>query len=424
MHTKEWLLAANALYGTGGFDDGGMLVQYPRETEDKLKRRKETAYYVNHMRKACSRFVGYLSKQPAQRQTNNKLIGAVINNIDMQGNHIDQFMQQFAMNAKARGSGLVLVDMPRTTEDTEAEQIAERNAPYFVEILPENITDYEIDKFGAFEFIEFSGSYKVNDKTETVTYHYDKQGWRIIYGGKSIVSGEYNLGMCPVIGFGESGSFPSLGSYYQIAELSKRLYNAQSELDEILRSQTFSLLTYHVPLEDSSFNDSDLGSTASTQNMLVYRGNQPGFIAPPDGPATLYLKYIKDLEERINSVANNVDLGAQQQSGAALALRFQNMNADLLNFARRLEDFERKLFDVVCAWLSVTNDVEISYPQDFNLIDKTLEIEVLQNMQALGAPKAYVTEKMKQIVNADLVGVDTTEIFNEIEEIEHERDEE
>jgi hypothetical protein len=425
MFTQQWTLCHDALNGTGGFDNGDKLIKYPRETDDKFKKRKEVAYYVNHMKRSCHRFASYLSKQPASRTTKNKLINALIDNCDQQGNHINQFMQSFSVQAKAKGCGLVLVDMPKSQPSNQSEQLLNRNLPYFAMIPVEQVTDYEIDNFGNIHYIEFSATHRIKDKTEAVTRRYDTQGWSIKHQGKIIDQGGYALGRCPVISFGESKAFPELGTYYQIAELSKRLYNAQSELDEILRGQTFSLLTYQVPTDvASSFDAASLGSTIGTQNMLIYHGEQPGFTAPDSGPASTYQQYIKEIEERINVIANNVDLGAQQQSGAALSLRFQNMNAELLNFARRLEDFERKLFELVALWLGVNNDVEINYPTDFNIIDKQLEIEVLEAMQRLNAPPSYISEKMRQIIQADLTGISAqTEalIMGELDEANHER---
>lgn len=426
MFTEQWKLAANALNGDGGFDNGDMLVKYPRETDDKYKMRKEVAYYVNHMKRSCHRFSGYLSKQPASRATSNNLLQAVVDNCDMKGNHISQFMQAFSIQVKARGSGLILVDMPKLVEGSKDEQLKDRNAPYFVSINPERVTDYKLDKFGAFEYIEFSDTYTADDEKVGVTRRYDKSGWKVFSKDKTYDQGAYSIGICPIIPFSETGSFPGLGSYYQIAELSKRLYNAQSELDEILRGQTFSILTYQVPKEMAAeFDAEKVGSTVGTQNMLVHHGIKPEFAAPTSIPAKTYQEYIENLEDRINAVANNVDLGAQNQSGAALTLRFQNMNSELLNFARQLEDFERKLFYVVGKWLGSSGDIAISYPSDFNIIDKVTEIEVLQNMIDMNAPKSYINEKMRQIISTDLIGMDAekeAEIFAELDEASHERD--
>ncbi|MBD3768098.1 MAG: hypothetical protein IE928_09160 [Gammaproteobacteria bacterium] len=425
MHTKQWLMAAHALNGTGGFENGDMLIRYPRETDDKYAKRKEVAYYVNHMHSACQRFIAHLSKQPPSRATKNKLMEAVIDNCDQRGNHINQFLQDFGVQAKARGCGLILVDMPRFTGDSTADQIAQRNTPYFVSIEPERVTDYAKDKFGAFEYVEFSDVLDINGKQKQVTRRYDRDGWRVFDGSDTYDKGEYTIGACPIVDFGENSGFPSLGSYYQIAGISKRIYNAQSELDEVLRGQTFSILTYQVPENMAAgFDAAAIGSTIGTQNMLVHHGIKPEFTAPDSAPAQTYKEYISSLEERINVISNNVDLGAQQQSGLALSLRFQNMNAELLNFARRLEDFERRLFDMVALWLDVTNDVAIRYPADFNLIDKALEIEVLQNMVSLNAPKSYIVEKMRQIISADLIGMDVgteSAIMSELEDVLHER---
>jgi hypothetical protein len=90
----------------------------------------------------------------------------------------------------------------------------------------------------------------------------------------------------------------------------------------------------------------------------------------------------------------------------ALALRFQALNAALVAFARRMEDFERRLWDVVCRWLGVATPPAVSWSKDYAITDLKMEIEIAQNMAALGAPPAYQTEKLKQLIALDLSSLD------------------
>ena len=55
---------------------------------------------------------------------------------------------------------LLLVDMPRVTENTPA---GARTAPYCVPIAPEAVSDYRIGSDGRFEWVEFPGVYTAED---------------------------------------------------------------------------------------------------------------------------------------------------------------------------------------------------------------------------------------------------------------------
>ena len=392
---------ADALNGAGGFADGSYLVQYPREDAAKLDRRKAIAWYANALRPACQRFVGYLTKRPPQRQFGQPLLREFAQSCTWQNDGLDVFWGSFMQDAKARGSMLLLVDRP-------ADPAAERTLPYLVAIAPERVTRYRLDARGQLAEVAFTDTADIAGQTKTVTRQYDAAGWAVLEGDKTLESGAHDLGICPILAFAEAGLFPHVGPFATVADLSKRLYNLRSELDEILRAQTFSLLAYQVPsAEQAAFNPSQVAEVFSTEALLVYGAEAPRFIAPPDGPATIYQAVIAQVESLIRDAALYVDPPTtQQESGVALALRFQALNSALVQFARRMEDFERRLWDVVCRWLGIAAPPEIAWSKDYSLTDLKTEIEIAQNMAALGAPPAYQAEKLKQLMALDLSSID------------------
>jgi hypothetical protein len=363
---------ADALNGAGGFADGGHLVQYPREDSAKLDRRKAIAWYANALRPACQRFVGYLTKRPPQRQLDHPLLSDFAQSCTWQNDSLDVFWGGFMLDAKARGSMLLLVDMP-------AEADADRATPYLVAIAPERVTHYRLDARGQLAEVEFTDAVEIAGQTTAVVRRYDAAGWAVREGDRTLQSGTHDLGVCPILAFAEAGLFPHVGPFATVADLSKRLYNLRSELDEILRAQTFSLLAYQVPsAEAASFNPGQVAEVFSTEALLIYGAEAPRFIAPPDGPATIYQAVIAQVEALIRDAALYVDLPESRatESGVALALRFQALNAALVQFARRMEDFERRLWDVVCRWLGIATPPEIAWSKDYSLTDLRTEIEI------------------------------------------------
>lgn len=388
------------------------LVRYPRESDVKFARRNEVAFYASPLLRACARFTGYLSTKPPQREMPNPLFDAVAKDVDGKGNDIDVFLQQFALDAKARGSMLMLVDMPADMPATRAEQMSARRLPYWSAIKPESVTDYAVGEDGQFEFVEFAGTFaKEGGQAVDCTWRFDRQGWTATDKERRTLSqGQHQLGRCPVIIFTEGGDFPHFGPFAAIADVGKRLFNADSELDEILRSQTFSLLTMQVPEESTDGEKIQAaqvaGETIGTNNLMVHSGSTPAFIAPPDGPARIYLDRIKQLQSQVDEIGLNVIGSMAQESGIALQMRFQALNGELSKFAGRMEDFEKRAWELSRAWLGMTQAPTVEWPRDYNLSDVQTELQILADMQASGMPRPVIAQQQKRIVALQFPGLE------------------
>ena len=423
-YQQLWTFADEAFNGSGGFSDGGYIVKYPRESDDKYQERKKIAYYTNIFSSKVNRYIGYLSKHTPTRDTPNKMIRMIFDNVDNKGNSINVFMSNFAKNAKVRGCNLILIDMPKTLPSDLKTQLDTRALPYFVEIQPERVTEYKIGQNGKFEYIAFSDvldeSVYGKSSTKNIIRYYDKTKWIVFDTDNTILeTGEHNLNECPVILFSENGSFPTSGEFTQIAGLAKRHYNLTSELDEILRSQTFSILTIQAD------NPSDVEIKLSTDNAISYAKecNMPEFIAPPSAPAEIYIQKIKDIENQIDKIAFDVSTNQSKESGIALDIKFQGLSASLSNFAVRLEDLELRAFELVYKYLNLNFDITISYPKNFNIIDIEKEISILSEMKQLIDSPTYFKLKTLQIISNDLNTIDVEEfdkISAEIEDISKE----
>jgi hypothetical protein len=380
------------------------LVRYPRESAEKYANRNEVAFYASPLAQACNRFVGYLATKAPQRTLSNTLYDVMADDIDGRGNAIDVFWRNFAINAKARGAMLLLVDMPRSMPSSLADQVAQRAAPYWTAIAPELVTDFTLGEDGKFNFVEFSGTYSEGDKSTKCTWHFDRQGWFAIDVEKrTLGEGTFSIGECPVIIFSESGHFPSYGSFSAIADLSKRLFNMESELDEILRNQTFSILALQVPdnaTETAKINAAQTaGETISTSNLLMYTGSAPAFVAPSNGPAEAYAARIASIREQVNEIGLNVATVNAQESGIAMQMRFAQINGELARFAAGMEDLERRAWHLTKMWLGMQTAAEVSWPRDFNLADITAELQILAEMRANNMPTEAIAEQEKRIVN-------------------------
>lgn len=388
------------------------LVRYPRESDEKYARRCELAWYASPLAQACSRFTGYINTRPVVRTFPHQLYEAMGADIDGKGNDLAAFWKRFEIDAKARGSMCLLVDMPATMAPSMAEQMEARVAPYWTAIKPESITDFAIGDNGKFEFAEFAGNYQREDgKRIDCTWHFDEQGWQAIDKDKKVIdAGEHGLSECPILIFTEGGDFPHFGPFAPIADLSKRLFNLDSELDEILRAQTFSLLTMQVP--DGSTDEQKIaaartvGQTIGTANLMVHSGSTPSFIAPDSGPATTYITRIDKLRDQINEIGLSVATINQQESGVAMQMRFASINAELVGFSSLMENLERRAWEISRQWLGMTTAPTVQWPRDFNLADVESELRILTEMQGAAMPVEVVAEQSKRIASIQFAGID------------------
>lgn len=414
LNVGRYAFLQEALDGAGGFANGNHIVKFGRESNVKYTKRQELAWYVNHLRPACERFVGYLSKKSVERDLTHPLLEAFADNCDWRGNSIDVFLQNFFIEAKAKGVSLLLVDMPNFQPANLEQQLTRRFIPYLVSLKPETVRNYVLNPQGQLDSITIEVPMFVDGKYQMVLRHWDAMQWSVTLNGKTVEGGEHKLGQCPVLIFTEGDSFPHVGTFAQIADISKRLYNLASELDEILRAQTFSVLTYQIPAEQQGQLDvTQLSESIGTSNMLIYGGTQaPSFAQPSSDPANVILKTIETLEEKIRTIGHDINFSktSNAESGTALNIRFQALNSALFTFARKAEDLERRMFDLCCRWLAIQNTTQVSYPKSFEMADLTTELNSLTLYQAGGFPPEVIQAKQKQIINIDFSNLEKDDL--------------
>jgi len=386
------------------------LIPYPRESAEKFASRVACATYENHLRSACERFAAYLSrKSPSRQGADNPLVQAFLKDADGAGSSLNAFIHRLTIDAKARGSMLVLIDLPRERQDVSLAQTLTgeaRTLPYLAAIKPEVVADYKQDDKGRFVSLGIHSVANVNGKEVEVIRRWTRTDWQVWNGQQLLESGPNPFGECPVLALTENGApFPQVGKFAQIADLSKRLYNARSELDEILRSQTFSVLTLQIPPEVTNAVESAKAftETISTHSLLIHQGQTPAFIAPDSGPAQVYGARIAELQASIERIGMETasQPGQQQESGVARKMRFEALNADLAGFAALMQDLELRIWDLFHQALGMQDRPLVEWPTDYNLTDSAAELDILSMMQATGFPDAALIEKRRAILLAE-----------------------
>jgi hypothetical protein len=93
---------------------------------------------------------------------------------------------------------------------------------------------------------------------------------------------------------------------------------------------------------------------------------------------------------------------AMTQSGVAMQTEFQMLNAKLSEKADLLQLAEEQLFVLFCDWQDIAPDVEIFYPDAFDLRDYDKELMFLQQMRSTGVKSATLSMEIDKKIS-DLI---------------------
>lgn len=435
-----WRFYLDAYQGTGPFLTGEALIKFGRESELGYMNRRAQVYYPNFCAPILDFYVSMIFKRGVQRELAASAalqFNEFITNVDRRSTHIEDFMREVALFAQIFGFCPVLVDMPRAntaTILTKFDQMQAGLVPYFTIIPPFNVWDWKTTPQGDLEYVLiYEGVIQETPRIEQFRY-WDRERWEVIRLQDGVEqaaeSGQHGLGVVPLVSIKNQklfeDSFLGLSALRDIARANQRLMNMYSELDQILRNQTFSILI--MPYDPESSIASGEGERSriidiGTDNALRFNpesGHAPQFISPDASQGQLYLEAISRLVQEIYRLARLEQLGVSRElSGIAYSYSFRNTNSVLAQKADELERGETALWKLWCAWQGADFTGVVRYPDEFDIQDRSRLIADALDLQALGVGSITFDRVLrKQIANAVLENVsDATlqKIFDEID---------
>jgi hypothetical protein len=398
-------------FGTGGFQDGSYLVQYPRESSDKYTRRRVLATYVNYFRPIVDSHTKPIFRRKIVRTDSgeNAAWTEFVADATQGGQSIQGFMRDQAIAAKRSGCALIVVSAPQDAPRSAAEEIESR--PFVYGVKASQITYLRRDLLGRVEAVEFTEGYEVAaDEWESWTRRIDAKGWELRdeKGGVQN-SGEWDRPRAdaPVVLLAPgdwldqavSKQVTPRSEFFSIASACTDLFNLRSEGREIIRGLTFPILTYPAMKLD--------GLKIGTNNALGYdpaTTHEPAFIAPPDGPVEQIRKEREDLVREIYRMAllshqaGTGDSTATEAAKSGVAMRIDKEDYDtaLADWASILEGAENRIREIF-GWYQgegVVIDASVSYPRDFTMRDALVELQPLIEAVA-GLPDMPPTMKAR-----------------------------
>lgn len=411
-------LLEDSYYGTGGFEfcaddssahqinatgDGSYIIKHHRECLDDYFERVRLAYYLNYVAPVIDSHVAPIFRQQISREVKagaQSVWDAFAADSTGGGVSIADLMRDAAYPAKRDGIHILALAVPKEKTETVADQIQVR--PYIYQVFALDIVDLVRDRFGNISKLQHGDTIIVDGEEKPVVRELTATGWRVLDGEAVIESGDwtkpYTFAPCVEISPGmrvRGKAFPR-SEFVAVARANHRLFNLQSELDEVFRSQAFSILTY--PSTDLK----DL--TVGANNALGYNPEsrmKPEYISPGADPSKMYMEQFDRIVReiyRMSLLASQTGSTNKMQtqnpaSGIALRIDREALDSALCDFAKTLQTAEEQLVKLWSWATGINADATIVYPCEFTLQDLGTELQPL--LDTFAAVSAIAPPAMK-----------------------------
>lgn len=426
-------LLKDAYEGSGGFKDGTYLFQHKRETTANFEVRKSIAFYLNYVQPVVNTHVDPIfRKEPARNWNTSKFLDQFVLDVDGSGTPLTTFMKRCGFAAKLMGVSLIVMDNAKDAAQAPsvAQAVANRQFPYCYLVSAERITKWAVDSFGRLKYIVYSEPYvdpnaqeltatdiaaAIKDSAssgETIQYRvWTTTDWATCdKDGGIIESGTHGLGRVPATLLYSKSVIPGQvlveSEFASIAKTNLRLFNLCSELDEILRNQAFSVLTY--PCKDPTT------LAIGVNNALGFDGENsrfaPAFIAPPAAPAEMLMSQTDRLIQEMYRMAmlSHVSGDTQSRTGAAKQWDFEATNKVLASFSGNCAASETDMMNIFALWTGadpIKQNYTVRYSSDFSIRDTLQDVEEATKALAMAIGGLYDVEIKKKVAAATLKDV-------------------
>ncbi len=406
----------------------GNLFQHPKEKTEDYNRRVFSSYYYNFCAPIIDIYSDHLFKQPIIEDYGaiKASVDAIKEDVDKQGSSIEEFRRQIGDMAQLYGHCFVVVDSPVNSEiesvRTRLDQMENRAFPYFCLYPPQAVKNWSLDEFGKPYWVlvqeqadsnENPDEYDPKNVAECKYRLWTRTEWRLYDDEYNLeASGTHEVGEVPIVCVfskksNKARSFLGISELADISFIARDIYNASSELRQILRDQTFAFLALQGTSDE--YSDVVLGTG---KGLLYPEGrNAPQYVSPSTDNALTYFDHIDRQVSKIyqmaklegGSVGTKAKLTTNTatvdtQSGASKAWDFNQTNSSLSSKANNLEDAEIKMWSLFAKWEGKEFDGNIEYPDEFSVTDISSDLDEAEQESRVGLGKTFDSEVRKAIV--------------------------
>ena len=413
----RWEFYLRSYMGGEDYKDGGYLTRYVNEDKDEYNRRLDLTPMDNHCKNIVHIYSSFLWRVPPVRKfnslANNPALENFMKDADLDGRSFNAFMRQAQVWSSVYGNVWLMMDKPLSNAGTRAEELAQDIRPYVTMFTPENVFDwkYERTPSGRFKLVYLKVREAIEEISDTEKEVYYRV-WRedTIESWKSINEIDTHLdtidnalGKIPAVFLPAQRSVVrgiGISDLSDAAYMQRAIYQELSEIEQLIR------ISNHPTLVKTYNTDASAGAGSVINMPDDMDSNMKPYQIQPSGQNLDSVRAaITDKVEAINRMSHMGAVRGTQamtQSGVAMQTEFQMLNAKLSEKADILELAEEQLWELFADWQDATPDVEVFYPDSFDLRDYDKELIFLQQMRSTGVKSVTLMQEIdKQI--ADLV---------------------
>jgi hypothetical protein len=420
----------------------GKFLQHDRESLTNYKRRIEDGYGPNYSEAVINILDYYILQCEISRHFGKlgefELWQMFQKDADYYRTDYNMFLNEARKKSSIFGHVGILVDMPVKSTDTQAESIDRKVYPYLALYTPLDILDWiiEKDKLGRPELVglklkEFDGTYKIWEQNAWYSYIIGRDA-----DGKDkpvlIETGVNKLGEIPFVWLFNSIKTRYIGEsdLKNIANTDISIYNNLMQIEEIVDLAAFPMMRKPMKRQGQVGDEDRVGPSAVQEfdPSLGEAGKPDWMRSEVAAPIDAVLKVIgwKIVEILRNATLSEATTERKTaESGYALSIRRDLLNAALVAKAKFLAEAEERIVYFWCRWVDKdewANDVKIDRPQKFSVEKLKLDLENAILSKTVIRSKTFNAELQKKLSREMMgTGIDDkayTEIDKEIDEYE------
>ena len=431
-NVDRWEFYLRSYMGGQDYRDGSYLTSYLNEDKNAYSRRLALTPLDNHCRNVIHVYSSFLWRVPPtrnyQQMEGSADLEAFLKDSNLDGQSFNSFMREAQIWSSVYGHVWIMLDKPQSTAGTRAEELAQEIRPYVTLITPENVYDWKYERMpsGRHELTYMKVRESVNriDGTTTETFFriWDREQIKLVrYLGDTaeiVETIDNPIGKIPAVFLPSNRSVVrgiGISDISDVAYMQQAIYQELSEIEQLIR------ISNHPTLVKTYDTDASAGAGA----VINISDDMDGALKPYQmQPSGANLDAIRaSITDKIEAINRMAHMGAVRgteaitQSGVAMQTEFQMLNAKLAEKADILELAEEQLWQLWCTWQGHNlHEVEISYPDSFDIRDYESELNFLQKTRSSGVKSVTLLREIdKQI--ADLV-LDDQVLAQAHEEIE------
>ena len=416
----------------GGYDYmvGQYLNRYNLELDNEFNQRLANTPCDNHCKNIIQIYSSFLFRVKASRNfgsmADESSLESFLKDADLDGNSFNNVIKQAQNYSSIYGHCFMILDKPKVTTNTKAEELEQDIRPYLSIITPENVLDwnfkreingkYYLDYLKIREEVDRNGGTYMRlwypDRVDTVYMKDDRTEPTLIDTADNLI------GKIPaVILYNSKSHKRGIGQsdLTDIADLQKSIYNEFSEIEQLIR------LTNHPSLVKTPSVNASAGAGAIIEMPDEMEPNLKPYLLQPSGQnLQAIMDSISSKTESINRLAHTGAIRttrSQINSGIALQTEFELLNARLSEKADNLEIAEEQLFRLYALFQNSQFDGEINYPDTFNIRDYATDLAYFQQAKSINIESPTLQKEIDKEIARAVIDDDSklNIIFDEIE---------